>query len=130
MLNPTEAEETRRKLVRENIKTAIEANTRIELPRVNEFESQPSTTALLTAGIEANPYGASIGLFRYQFEGEEDLLHLFVVRQDQTEIHVEEARQVALWLLPGLEPGHVWLKPGEFSQHFYFGHEAILSLLG
>jgi hypothetical protein len=71
-------------------------------------------------------FAGSCGEFSYFFEGEDDLLHLAVSRPDGSKITVEEAQEVALFTLPNLPPGVLWVKPGTFSQHFYFGHDELL----
>jgi hypothetical protein len=67
-----------------------------------------------------------VGDFRYQFEGEEDLLHLFVTRLDGSPIDSADGLAVAQFLMPTVPPALVWHKPGEFSQHFYVGHDDLL----
>lgn len=105
---------------------SIRQNVSIRLPEfVGSTDSAPSAFALLSIIDQTNDFGGKVGEFGYQFEGEEDLLHLFVVRLDREKISVEEAQQVVSWLLPQLPPALVWLKPGEYSQHFYFGHDVL-----
>lgn len=64
--------------------------------------------------------------YRYQFEGEEDLLHLIVTRIDSGKITPAEGQQVVSFLLPNLPTALLWLKPGEYTQHFYCGHDELL----
>ncbi|HEY3780582.1 MAG TPA: hypothetical protein VGL56_05825 [Fimbriimonadaceae bacterium] len=71
-------------------------------------------------------FAGSLGSFFYFFEGEDDLLHLGVSRSDGAPLAVEDAQQVALFLMPDLPPGVLWVKPGTYSQHFYFGHDELL----
>lgn len=85
-----------------------------------------SDYALQAITQEANPFGGGIGPYRYQFEGEDDLLHVFIVRADAHSLTPQEARSVFEQLLPDLPPALVWLKPGTVSQHFYFGHDELL----
>ena len=98
----------------------------IKLPDYDRNLSQPSGTALVSVGIEPNPFGGSVGEFRYQFEGEEDLLHLIVTRLDGEPLSPEEAQEVAGFVLERLPKSLVWRRPGEFSHHFYFGHDELL----
>jgi hypothetical protein len=71
-------------------------------------------------------YEGAVGDYRYLFEGEEDLLHLVVERIDGGPCSPEEGQAVARFLMPDLPPGLCWLKPGEFSQHLYCGHDDLL----
>jgi hypothetical protein len=82
-MTPTTAEQIRRDEVIAQILTDIKSNTTIFLPDFDPKISRPSDEyALLSVGIEPNPYGGTIDSYRYQFEGEEDLLHLIIVRTD------------------------------------------------
>jgi hypothetical protein len=74
-----------------------------------------------------NPFGGVLGEYRYQIEGEDDLLHLIVVRVDAQPLSPEEGRTVAAILFEGTSNALVWLKPGTFSQHFYVGHDDLLA---
>jgi hypothetical protein len=60
-------------------------------------------------------------------EGEEDLLHLIVVRQDGKELTPAEGQAVAGFVWPGVPSALIWLKPGVLSQHFYVGHDELVS---
>ena len=73
-------------------------------------------------------YAGSVSDFQYVFEGEDDLLHLMVIRVDGGELLVESAQAVASFLMPKMLTSMMWLKPGIFSQHFYFGHDELLTL--
>jgi hypothetical protein len=109
---------------------AIRGNETIRLPDFDPVFSRPATHfALTSVGIEPNVFGSVVGRYRYQFEGEEDLLHLIVVRQDDQAISVEEAQEVVGWVLRGVPAALVWLKPGQYSQHFYVGHDELLDQL-
>jgi len=102
----------------ESVRAAVRAGVRIELPR-RLGAGEP-------AGFVANPFGGSLGAFRYQLEGEDDLLHLIVARADGCALTAEEAQAVAGVLFEGVPSALVWLRPGEFSQHFYIGHDDLL----
>ncbi|MCC7229093.1 MAG: hypothetical protein IT203_01780 [Fimbriimonadaceae bacterium] len=109
----------------------IQEDRRIILPAFDPAISRPSDQfALQSVGIEPNEFGGSVGPFRYQFEGEEDLLHLIVSRIDGEALTPREAQGVVHFLLPDFPSSLMWLKPGEFTQHFYFGHDEMLSNLG
>jgi len=117
---PSEAEIERRNAVMDEIVRCIEGNVRIVLP---DFDPTVPSRAL---GAEDNPYCGSYGPYRYQFEGEEDLLHLIVTRHDGQRLKVEEAQGVARFLMPHVPAGLIWLRPGEYSQHFWVGHDELM----
>lgn len=102
----------------------------IKLPPFDAQRERPSDRyALLSVGIESNDYGGTFGPYRYQFEGEEDLLHLIVTRLDTEAVPPHEGQYVASFVLRGLPTALIWLRPGEYSQHFYFGHDELLKHL-
>jgi hypothetical protein len=127
VLEPNEEERDQRQRVIASIRTSIESDTQIRLPDYDKTYSRPAVSALASVGVEPNPYGGQVGPFRYQFEGEEDLLHLIVTRQDGSEIAPEEGQGVARFLLPTLPAALIWIRPGEYSQHFYCGHDNLLA---
>ena len=96
------------------------------LPDFDPETGTASESALLTVGAEPNPYCGTLGPFRYQFEGEEDLLHLIVTRCDGEPLTPEEGQTVAGFVLEGVPPGLVWFRPGDRSQHFFVGHDELL----
>ena len=126
MLEPTPDELSQRDRVVQSVLEAIRRDERIKLPPFDPEVSIPSGFALQTVGIEPNAFAGTVGPFRYQFEGEDDLLHVFVVRLDGERLSPEEAQRVMRFLLPDLPSALVWLKPGQLSQHFYFGHDELL----
>lgn len=107
--SPTE-QETRQSVIRA-LHGAVAAGVTIKLP----------------AGGEGGPFSGTVGPYRYQFEGEEDLLHLIVTRIDGCPLSAEEGQNVVAFLLPGMPPGLVWIRPGEFSQHFFCGHDDLVA---
>ncbi|HRF59595.1 MAG TPA: hypothetical protein PLH94_06720 [Fimbriimonadaceae bacterium] len=127
MIQPTPEAIERRDAVINAVLGSIRAGTPIRLtrPLLDASPSQPRF-ALLDVAREPGPYAGAVGEFLYQFEGEEDLLHLFIVREDGAELSVDEARQVVSFLLPTVSPGLVWLKPGSVSQHFFLGHDVLV----
>ncbi len=128
-LEPTASELSRRDAVMTAILAAIRENRTIKLPPFDASLSRPSDqVALQSIGLEPNAFSGTVGPFRYQFEGEEDLLHVIVVPQDSGPIRPEDARLVVEFLMPKLSPALIWLKPGEFTQHFYFGHDELLAV--
>ncbi len=126
----TENEQIQRDTIVSRILGDIRENRIILLP---DFKGERGAVsdhiALLNVGIEDNSYGGKIGEYRYQFEGEEDLLHLIVVRNDQAKLSAEEAQQVTSFLYPGVPTAMMWFKPGEYSHHFYIGHDVLLEYL-
>jgi hypothetical protein len=119
-------ESANRDAVVERILECIRGDQIIKLPDFDPALSRASEQYALTSiGLEPNPYGGAVGEFRYQFEGEEDLLHLIVTRVDSEPLTVEEAQDVVGWVLPDLPPALIWLRPGHYSQHFYFGHDEL-----
>jgi hypothetical protein len=126
MLHPTIEEANRRNAVFARILDFIRRDEKILLPQFEKGESSmPSDFALLN--IRENNFSGSIGEFRYQFEGEDDLLHVFVMRRNGEPLSVPEAQTVVGFLLPQVSPALVWLRPGTFSHHFYVGHDELLS---
>ena len=127
MITPTSAECERRDQVVAALVQFVRDDRRIFLPPFDPSISRPSDQfALQSVGLEPNEFGGSVGDFRYQFEGEEDLLHLIVTRSDGNALTPEVGQRVASFILPELPPSLMWLKPGEFTQHFYFGHDELL----
>lgn len=129
-LAPTPEETRQRQEVLGEILEYVREDRRIMLPPFDASVSRPSDqSALQSVGLEPNPFGGSVGAYRYQFEGEEDLLHLVVTRIDGRPLTPEEGQQVAGFLLEGVSPALIWLKPGEYTQHFYIGHDELLDKL-
>ncbi len=126
-MTPTQDELARRDAVVRAILHSIRSNETIRLPDFDPALSRGSDRfALHSVGIEPNTFGGTVGNFRYQFEGEEDLLHLIVTRKDGAALIPEEAQAVANFLLPNVAPGLIWLKPGTVTQHLYVGHDELL----
>lgn len=105
--------------VMDAVRAAVREERRIELPR-HLGAGDPLS-------FVSNPYGGTYGPYRYQLEGEDDLLHLIVARIDTGALTAEEGRIVAGALFRDLSSALVWLRPGEFSQHFYVGHDDLLA---
>jgi hypothetical protein len=126
-LAPTEAELAQRNAVMAKILECTRTETRIKLPEFDPARERPSDQfALINVGLEPNDFGGVLGTYRYQFEGEEDLLHLIITSVSEEPVSTAEAHQVASIVLHGVPSALVWLKPGEFSQHFYVGHDELL----
>ena len=129
-LAPTEAEIAQRNCVMAKILDCTRTETRIKLPVFDPQRERPSDQfALINVGLEANDFGGTISTYRYQFEGEEDLLHLMITSIDQGPVTTAESHEVASIILHGVPSALIWLKPGEFSQHFYVGHDELLKHL-
>jgi hypothetical protein len=126
MLNPTADEQEAIEEVRHRLLAAIAKNETIRLPDFDpELESGDAEFALLKAGLEPNPWGGSVGDYRYQFEGEDDLLHLMVCRRDCAPLSPEQGQSLAALIFPTVPPALYWFKPGTLSQHFYIGHDVL-----
>lgn len=126
----SQAEQDVRDEVIGRILADVRAGQTIYLPDFDREVSRPSDEfAMLSVGVEANGYGGTVGDFRYQFEGEEDLLHLMVVRREGGEISPAEAQGVVDFLYPGVPPALMWFKAGTMSHHFYLGHDVLLEYL-
>lgn len=127
-LTPSIEESETRDRVVQSILEFVRNDQRIPLPPFDPTISRPSDqVALQSVGLEPNEFGGTVGDFRYQFEGEEDLLHLIVTRVSGSPLTPMEAQEVATFLLPEFPQSLMWLKPGEFTQHFYFGHDELLN---
>lgn len=129
-LSPTPEEQAHRDGVISTILDAIRTNRTILLPEFDRQRHRPEDAfALLHVGIEPNPYGGTVGPFRYQFEGEEDLLHMIITRANDGPVSPAEGQAVCSFLYPGVPTALMWFKPGEMSQHFYLGHDVLLEYL-
>jgi len=127
-MQPTPDEIVRRDEVLARVVDYIRADRRITLPPFDASLARPDDRyALISIGLEPNDFSGTIAGYRYQFEGEEDLLHLIVTADAGVEISPEEGQAVAGHVLHGLSPAMIWLKPGQYSQHFYFGHDELLA---
>lgn len=69
--------------------------------------------------------GAAAGL-QFQFEGEEDLLHLVVTALNGGEPDLALAQALAARLLAPVSPALYWMRPGELSHHFYLAHDRLI----
>jgi hypothetical protein len=128
-MSPTPDEQTRRDEVIRRILDDIAGNVPIKLPDFDPELGNPGGHPFALIGIEANPYSGTLGPFRYQFEGEEDLLHLMVTRMDSEPLTAETGQRVAGFVLDGMPSALIWLRPGERSQHFYFGHDEMVGTI-
>ncbi len=127
---PTSAERVRRDEVLAAILRDVKAGTTIKLPPYDPLTSTPSERfALLSVGLEPNEYGGTLGEFRYQFEGEDDLLHLMITRLDGADLSPADSQAVVDFLYPGVPTALMWLKPATQSQHFYLGHDVLVEYL-
>lgn len=123
-------EQAQRDAIMRRVLEFISADQRIKLPDFDASRARPSDRfALVSVGLEPNPFGGKVDRFRYQFEGEEDLLHLIVTAEDGGEISVREGQEVTDFVLAGVPKALMWFKPGEVSQHFYVGHDVLIDAL-
>ena len=128
-MTPTDPDRERREAVVRRVLAYIAEGRRIELPPFDRTLARPSDRfALVSVGLEPNDFGGGCGRFRYQFEGEEDLLHL-IVTADEGNVTVQEGQAVASFVLSGVPTALIWLRPGEMSQHFYVGPDDLVGSL-
>lgn len=126
---PTESEQRRRDEVAQRLLRFIDEGKRVALPDFDVSVARPDDRfALVNVGLEPNDFTGTLGRFRYQFEGEEDLLHM-IVTADEGEVSTREGQAVASFVLKGVPPALIWMKPGEVSQHFYVGHDDLVGAL-
>lgn len=130
MLQPTSDEIQRRSLVLKAVCEKIKAAEPITLPSPKPDSAASSDYALLPIAYTPNDYNGTVGRYIYQFEGEDDLLHLFVIESAGQELLLSEAREVFEFLLPGFPTALTFVKSGTVSQHFFFGHDHVLDHLG
>ncbi|MBX3097217.1 MAG: hypothetical protein KF812_10175 [Fimbriimonadaceae bacterium] len=129
LFTPTESEQSVRDALASRLLLAITNSETIYLPPYDPTLATAGESALVTVGIEPNPWGGTVGNFRYQLEGEEDLLHLIIVRLDGRSVTPSEGRTVAQFVWDGVPPALVWHKPGILTQHFYVGHDDLVGSL-
>lgn len=126
-LVPRSDERARRDEVVARVCEFTVSDRRIKLPEFDAaIERADDRFALISVGIEPNAFSGTVGPYRYQFEGEEDLLHLIVTARSG-KITAEEGQAVATFVLAGVPTALIWLRPGEASQHFYVGHDEVLA---
>lgn len=121
----TDSEAFQRKEVLTRILDFIERGERILLPDWDGSPQPLSNYALLNVGREENEFGGKVGPWRYQFEGEDDLLHLMICRLDQAPLPADESRALVSWLLKGVPVGLYWVRHATHSHHFYVGHDIL-----
>ncbi len=115
-------------VVLEKIKEYTLQNKPIRIPRLNCVEkSHGSEMAYLTDWTQISEFAGSIGEYQFLFEGEDDLLHLVILRKDLQPISVEDARRIVEKIMPDVPTAKIWLSPGIFTQHFYVGHDELIS---
>ena len=128
-MSPTPEEQARRDEVAHRLLRFIEEGRRVSLPPFDPATARPNDRfALVNVGLEPNDFAGTLGRLRYQFEGEEDLLHLIVTAGGDP-LTVADGQRAAAFVLEGVPPALVWLKPGELSQHFYVGHDDLVGSL-
>jgi hypothetical protein len=126
-VEPTPDERRHGEEVLARILDFVRENRTIRLPDFDACaEVSPAPFALGNVGSEPGPFAGSVGPYRYQFEGEEDLLHLIVVRADGGPLSPAEGQSIASMLLSAVPTSLIWIKPGVCSQHFYLGHDELL----
>lgn len=130
MIAPTPEERAQRDAIAQRLIDFTRGDVRIKLPPFDPARERGDRGLALLSIVDAeNPFGGAVGPYRYQFEGEDDLLHLFVVRADGAEFSVPEAQAVVGFALDGVPPALIWLRPGTVSHHFYVGHDVLVESL-
>lgn len=74
-------------------------------------------------------YGATLGEYRVQFEGEDDLLHLSITRVDGGRVSHQEAQALADLFFHDVPKGLVQCHPAEYSVHYYIAHDLFADYL-
>jgi len=74
-------------------------------------------------------YGATLGDFRVQFEGEDDLLHLSITRVDGGCVAHEEAQRIADLFFHAVPKGLIQCRPADYSVHYYVAHDLFVDYL-
>ena len=128
-LNPTLEEIRSRDIILTRIVEFVATGRVIKLPAFDRSKPTASRFALQSVPLEGGDFSGRVGDYLYQFEGEEDLLHLMVTLVDGCKLAVEEAQIVANFTLVGVSPALIWLKPGTYSHHFYLGHDELVAAL-
>src|SRR5687767_14778934 len=96
-LTPTPDESARRDEVMARVVTYTREGTTIRLPDFDPSQpGDPADYALL--GIGPNDFSGTVSGLRYQIEGEDDLLHIAVMRDGAGGVSVAEARLVVAFL--------------------------------
>jgi hypothetical protein len=126
MITASSSDEAHRVQVLTSILDHVARGQTIRLPEWDRSVPVASTDyALLNVGLEPNQFGGFCGEMRYQFEGEDDLLHLMICRRDGEAMDVRSAQETASWLLRGVPTGLYWVKHASRSSHFYVGHDIL-----
>lgn len=129
-LQPSQEEFQAREETLRRVLGHIRHNKTIPLPPFSHpEETHKLPFAFLGKGFATSPFSGQVQDYQYLFEGEEDLLHLIITRKDYEALTPEEGQQVASFLLEGIPPSLIWFKPGKYSQHFYCGHDHLLTRL-
>lgn len=127
MLLPNGRETEIRNTIVQRVIDFTERNEKILLPPfLGATQSSQTPSSFSSVGLEPNDFGSTVGDYRYQFEGEEDLLHLIVTRIDHLELAAEDGQAVMGFLLNGVPLAMIWIRPGRFSQHFFVGHDEVV----
>ncbi|MGQ9486965.1 MAG: hypothetical protein ACUVRT_06830 [Armatimonadota bacterium] len=75
-------------------------------------------------------YGTTLGDFRIQFEGEDDLLHLSITRTDGEPVSHEEAQHIAEAFFHAVPKGLIQCRPAVYSVHYYIAHDLLVDYWG
>ncbi|WKZ81350.1 MAG: hypothetical protein QY327_05465 [Fimbriimonadaceae bacterium] len=111
----------------------IEENRKVPFPRPPDDSPRASfdpTRGFPSPGALTGPFGGVIGEYRFVFEGEDDLLHLLLMRTDGAALERESALEVAEFLTEGVPKSLKWLRLGPTSLSLYLGHDLLLQAIG
>ncbi len=101
-------------------------NTNLEVSRILQNLRDDTVKNIMIRLDGSDRYATTIGDFKVQFEGEDDLLHLEIVRLDGSTIDILDAKRIADMFFENIPPALIVVKPAEFSAHYYLPHDILL----
>lgn len=96
-----------------------------EVRRVLQAIVEDTRAGVTISLSQRERYGAVLGEYRVQFEGEDDLLHLAITRTDGGCVSHEEAQQIADLFFHNIPKGLIQCRPAQYSVHYYLGHDIL-----
>ncbi|MHB1460052.1 MAG: hypothetical protein ACYC1M_02050 [Armatimonadota bacterium] len=101
-------------------------DTHLEVSRILQNLRDDTKNNIMIKLDGSDRYATTLGDFKVQFEGEDDLLHLEIVRTDGTKLDILGAKQIADRFFANIPPALIVVKPAEFSAHYYLPHDILL----